>query len=60
MRVNTCPCCNSALLRHARKGGLYWFCTNCWQEFPYRAIAEHRNSTPKIDKSKNISISQTA
>lgn len=32
MRVNTCPCCGSALLRHARRQGVYWFCTSCHQE----------------------------
>ena len=32
MRVNTCPCCGSVLLRHARREGVYWFCTSCHQE----------------------------
>jgi ribosomal protein L37AE/L43A len=32
MRLNTCPCCGSSLLRHARQRGIYWFCTSCRQE----------------------------
>ncbi len=32
MLLNTCPCCGNLLLRHARQGGVYWFCTNCRQE----------------------------
>jgi ribosomal protein L37AE/L43A len=29
-----CPCCSEPLLRHARHGRIYWFCTHCWQEMP--------------------------
>jgi hypothetical protein len=32
MRLNSCPCCGNALLRHARRNGVYWFCTSCHQE----------------------------
>lgn len=32
MWANTCPCCGSSLLRHARRKGVYWFCTSCHQE----------------------------
>ncbi|HEY9744025.1 MAG TPA: hypothetical protein V6C90_26345 [Coleofasciculaceae cyanobacterium] len=32
MRANSCPCCGDALLRHARRNGVYWFCTSCHQE----------------------------
>ena len=32
MRANSCPCCGNALLRHARRDGLYWYCTSCHQE----------------------------
>lgn len=32
MRTNSCPCCGSALLRHARRKGVYWFCPSCHQE----------------------------
>lgn len=31
---NKCIYCDSALLRHARQTGVYWFCTSCWQEVP--------------------------
>ncbi len=34
MGQNTCPCCGSSLLRHARQGGIYWFCTSCRQDMP--------------------------
>jgi uncharacterized Zn finger protein (UPF0148 family) len=32
MWANSCPCCGSALLRHARRQGVYWFCPSCHQE----------------------------
>ncbi|HBB34408.1 MAG TPA: hypothetical protein DDZ80_10865 [Cyanobacteria bacterium UBA8803] len=32
MWSNSCPCCGNALLRHARRKGVYWFCTSCYQE----------------------------
>ncbi|WP_088890601.1 hypothetical protein [Leptolyngbya ohadii] len=31
---NLCPCCSEPLLRHARRGGVYWFCPHCHQEMP--------------------------
>jgi predicted amidophosphoribosyltransferase len=31
---NLCPCCSEPLLRHARHGSVYWFCSHCWQEMP--------------------------
>lgn len=34
MSVQTCPCCDSVLLRHARSTGPYWLCKSCWQEMP--------------------------
>jgi ribosomal protein L37AE/L43A len=34
MLRNQCPCCGSSLLRHARPGGVYWFCTSCRQDMP--------------------------
>jgi hypothetical protein len=33
-RINTCLCCSGPLLRHARHGGVYWFCSHCRQEVP--------------------------
>jgi uncharacterized Zn finger protein (UPF0148 family) len=38
MQTNSCPCCDSPLLRHFRQGGVYWFCTSCWQEVPLLAV----------------------
>ena len=32
--MNSCPCCSSKLLRHARHNRVYWFCSHCWQEMP--------------------------
>ncbi|MGE5658121.1 MAG: hypothetical protein ACM37W_16080 [Actinomycetota bacterium] len=32
--MNTCPCCSTQLLRHARQNRVYWFCSHCWQEMP--------------------------
>lgn len=32
--MNTCPCCSAPLLRHARRGEIYWFCPHCRQEMP--------------------------
>lgn len=54
MRVNSCPCCGNPLLRHARKGGLYWFCTSCWQEHPYLTTAESVPTPAKISKTKPV------
>ncbi|MBD0312337.1 MAG: hypothetical protein ICV86_05475 [Microcoleus sp. T3-bin5] len=32
--MNSCPCCSSQLLRHARHNRVYWFCSHCRQEMP--------------------------
>lgn len=40
IRTTSCPCCGSALLRHARQSGVYWFCTSCWQEVPLLAVSQ--------------------
>lgn len=40
MHTNSCPCCGSPLLRHARYSGVYWFCTSCWQEVPLVAVSK--------------------
>lgn len=29
-----CPCCDSPLLRHVRRSGIYWRCSHCHQEMP--------------------------
>lgn len=45
MRNNNCPCCGGSLLRHVRHGGVYWFCTSCWQEVPLLGV----NKMPRPD-----------
>lgn len=46
--MNTCPCCSTQLLRHARHGGVYWFCPYCWQEMPdLEAMISRRNQRVK-------------
>lgn len=46
--MNTCPCCSAPLLRHARHGQIYWFCSHCHQEMPNLssaiALIEHRRA----------------
>ena len=32
--LNACPCCSEPLLKHARHGHIYWFCSHCRQEMP--------------------------
>lgn len=32
--MDTCPCCSEPLLRHARHGEIYWYCSHCHQEMP--------------------------
>lgn len=32
--MSNCPCCSDRLLRHIRRGSLYWFCRSCWAEMP--------------------------
>jgi len=41
--MNTCPCCSEVLLRHARQGNIYWFCSHCRQEMPDPSL-EKRNT----------------
>lgn len=44
--MNTCPCCSTTLLRHARHSGVYWFCSHCWQEMPdLSAVLLNRRET---------------
>lgn len=46
--MNTCPCCSTQLLRHARHSGVYWFCPYCWQEMPdLEAMISRRNQRVK-------------
>ena len=40
IQTNSCPCCGSPLLRHARQSGVYWFCTSCWQEVPILSVSK--------------------
>ncbi|MEG4456129.1 hypothetical protein [Microcoleus sp. N9_A1] len=42
--MNSCPCCSSQLLRHARHNRVYWFCSHCWQEMPDLSEMILRNS----------------
>ncbi|NJO40194.1 MAG: hypothetical protein HC769_12595 [Cyanobacteria bacterium CRU_2_1] len=37
--LNQCPCCSEPLLRHARRGRVYWFCLHCHQEMPNLLLA---------------------
>ncbi|MEG4504504.1 hypothetical protein QUA81_10135 [Microcoleus sp. F6_B4] len=49
--MNSCPCCSSQLLRHARHNRVYWFCSHCWQEMPdlSEMILGHSARTHKRD-----------
>lgn len=44
--TNSCPCCGSSVLRHARQGGVYWFCPSCWQEVPVLTVSQMHH--PKV------------
>lgn len=51
IKTNTCPCCGDSLLRHVRHGGVYWFCTSCWQEVPLFAVSQApRAEVPKREQ----------
>lgn len=30
--MSRCLCCQGSLLRHIRRGGVYWYCSSCRQE----------------------------
>ena len=49
---NPCPCCSEPLLRHARRGGVYWFCPHCHQEMPNlsSALTAARQSAKAFDR----------
>ncbi len=44
--MNSCPCCSSQLLRHARHNRVYWFCSHCWEEMPDLSEMVLRSSQP--------------
>lgn len=46
--MNRCPCCSETLLRHARHGTVYWFCTHCWQEMPDLAMGMEAKRTDHL------------
>ncbi len=47
-----CPCCAGNLLRHVRHGGIYWFCSHCWQEMPDLASKIEARSQEPSSKQK--------
>ena len=51
IQTNSCPCCGGSLLRHIRRGGVYWFCTSCCQEVPLLTM---RQAMPDILVSKPL------
>lgn len=51
MATQNCPYCSSALLRHARQKGVYWFCMSCWQEVPLLSSSTPRRET-RTERSK--------
>lgn len=55
--MNTCPCCSSQLLRHARQNRIYWFCSHCWEEMPdlSEMILGDRQRTRKIESLVKVS-----
>jgi predicted amidophosphoribosyltransferase len=50
--MNECPCCSEQLLRHARHGGVYWFCPHCWEEMPNldAHVARNRRYTQVLNR----------
>ncbi|MDJ0734239.1 MAG: hypothetical protein QNJ47_09210 [Nostocaceae cyanobacterium] len=52
MNANSCPCCDSSLLRHVRHGKIYWFCQSCWQEVPLLTVSNLSN----LVKARNSSV----
>lgn len=54
MGTNSCPCCGSSLLRHARQSGVYWFCTSCWQEVPLLAVNPKRSNDAIAARSRSL------
>jgi ribosomal protein L37AE/L43A len=55
--MNSCPCCSSQLLRHARQNRVYWFCSHCWQEMPdlSEMVLGNSGRTHKLDSLVKLS-----
>ena len=55
--MNTCPCCSTQLLRHARHNGVYLFCTHCWQEMPDLSSIVHQrhHRAQRLERLINLS-----
>jgi hypothetical protein len=55
--MNSCPCCSSQLLRHARQNRVYWFCPHCWQEMPdlSEMVLGRSQRTHKLDSLVKLS-----
>jgi ribosomal protein L37AE/L43A len=49
--LNACPCCSQSLLRHARQGNIYWFCSHCRQEMPnlYTVVARSQTKAKLLE-----------
>ena len=58
--MNTCPCCSTQLLRHARHNGVYLFCPHCWQEMPDLNSLVHNRHQRVQRLERLISISTTS
>ncbi len=56
MQTNSCPCCDSPLLRHFRQGGVYWFCTSCWQEVPLFAVGQTARAEVSAVRERPVSV----
>ncbi|HIK13668.1 MAG TPA: hypothetical protein IGS52_25980 [Oscillatoriaceae cyanobacterium M33_DOE_052] len=52
MRDNSCFCCGNLLLRHARKGEIFWFCTGCRQELPYSLGSQILPKISRLNKTQ--------
>ncbi|HEY9625778.1 MAG TPA: hypothetical protein V6C84_00615 [Coleofasciculaceae cyanobacterium] len=53
--LNDCPCCSEPLLRHARHGHIYWFCSHCHREMPNLSSAiAHARSKAKALQLENL------
>ena len=49
--LNACPCCSEPLLKHARHGHIYWFCSHCRQEMPnLSSVLSNPQSQPSLGR----------